>query len=469
MNLPPRPTVAVPTVRSDGHVQRYNHAVGDVSTDFVPDNPEMVVSTRMIFAERLDDVTKRVEKWNKLAAKLGLDAEATLTIIESKAVRLSTVSKHRLDPDPWVEMLGVRISGLPIRRRGEWELVAVIDHPVAGRDFEEGTERPGNAVRRLPSAYTDDVPDELFEEEATCGKCGQNRDRHHTLLIRDEHGRFMRVGSSCVKQYMGMSPAQLLSLAESDPFDADDEEKEWGGGQVVPALDFTVAATAVMRREGYRPSSWEGSTKYTATMSAGPIKPEWVANILSGPVLDDDPRSDEEFAADALAWAVGYEGDDEFRLNMRAYAERSSVGRGAGVLAYIPRAYQKELEEANKPAPVVYPPSEWFGTVDEGTGPLVGFTVVKNRRGEIPTFDVGYGRSDGANISLRGPDGHVVLVRTNVSTAFYRMCSDTTESDLVTFEGKVAEHSEYQGTKQTRLVLSQKKGRVFVETPMAGP
>ncbi len=78
---------------------------------------------------------------------------------------------------------------------GNNELVAIIDNM--------------SATYKMVNGYRD-VPKEKLQPYFNCDHCGKNRNRNFNFLLKDEHGQYKCVGSSCVKAYLGVNPERVL-------------------------------------------------------------------------------------------------------------------------------------------------------------------------------------------------------------------------------------------------------------------
>lgn len=78
---------------------------------------------------------------------------------------------------------------------GNNELVAIIDNM--------------SATYKMVNGYRD-VPKEKLQPYFNCDHCGKNRNRTFNFLLKDEHGQYKCVGSSCVKSYLGVDPERVL-------------------------------------------------------------------------------------------------------------------------------------------------------------------------------------------------------------------------------------------------------------------
>jgi hypothetical protein len=418
-----------------------------------------VIVRRECFPGQVGEIEAKVAKFNRTAERNGLDARATLTVLGSKAYRLSEMTwleewqremMSRPDSDPLIEVMQIEVSGDPIRLPGGWEFVAVVDYAVEGRDYDSDQHtKPLNIIRGMGGDSLEGLPSEIRNGDAVCDHCGQARDRNHTIVVKDGEGEFKRVGSTCARVYLGISPAALLSLAENDPF-ADEEYGEWGGGEAFLTQDFVTAATTIVRRNGFTPSSaWDGSTRDGAWALIADRKLRLDRALLeASPTKDKDPRTDSEFAYDAMQWAKSYEGDDDFSLTLRGCAERAVVNsKTTGVLAYLPQAYAKHLhQEIERARKAVIPPSTWLGTPGEKTGPMSGYRVM--RTNSFPGY--AYNGPDRLLVVMQNEtDGRVVKVWTTESTAFGRAMADAGRDDVFTIAGTVKEHDSYGGNEET--------------------
>jgi len=93
----------------------------------------------------------------------------------------------------------------------------------------------GGAIILAAPDYEKDIPSHYYTEHVNrCDHCGHNRARRRFFLV-EKDGKLMQVGSSCVKEFLGINPAHMLRAFESFNFfasqgEVSDEENFLGGG-----------------------------------------------------------------------------------------------------------------------------------------------------------------------------------------------------------------------------------------------
>jgi len=106
-----------------------------------------------------------------------------------------------------------------------WELISTFDItpriPIIDAQGEVMKDLQGNTVYGERLVFTSTVPDKelpvIFQDknEIHCDHCGHRRFRTHSMLMRNvEDGEYKEIGSTCVKDFFGHSPATLLWMAQ---------------------------------------------------------------------------------------------------------------------------------------------------------------------------------------------------------------------------------------------------------------
>ncbi|MEL0637657.1 hypothetical protein V6259_12890 [Marinomonas sp. TI.3.20] len=113
--------------------------------------------------------------------------------------------------------------------------------------------------------------------ENCCDHCHTHRDRHELIIVRNEQGEMLRVGTSCMDDYLGDAGAEKLFndlyLLVSD-FDSDPEDDQFSGSSVPAYVDlkrFLTLTFAFCAVNGYVSKSKATDEGQVAT-----------SNILSG-------------------------------------------------------------------------------------------------------------------------------------------------------------------------------------------
>lgn len=99
-----------------------------------------------------------------------------------------------------------------------------------------------------------------------CEHCGKSRDRLKVYVVEDKDGNRKTVGGSCVKLYTGLKPESLWALEWDDVDDLDEDNWRSGGAgsygrAVVPTANILQISDVVVRKYGYKPTSFDNSTK----------------------------------------------------------------------------------------------------------------------------------------------------------------------------------------------------------------
>lgn len=181
-----------------------------------------------------------LKKLNRKAAKLGLPAIEVVTGEHSvKVVEKVTEDGERYKVK--VPMVHVRIVGQEIKLVGDWE-------------FFGSVKEEGGAVL-VGTVPGKEMPVQYREWSNVCDHCRQKRVRKAYYVFKGEGG-FQRVGSTCLKDFMGHGAAQALFLASLDKTLREGGDS-WGdgsgGGEPVYGLwtVLTMAAAVIRKHKGF--------------------------------------------------------------------------------------------------------------------------------------------------------------------------------------------------------------------------
>ena len=284
----------------------------------------------------------------KKAAKLGVPAPA---------YHLTGEERERTVDELWgtkVTEYEVAYETFPVRYEG-WKFVALVDHTVG-----IVTAAPG-APEGIVAEYIDTKP--------TCDACGHARHRTYTVVVEDEEGKRLRVGGTCVKDYIGnLSIKPWLSYEREVR-----EAYETTGGGLPDTLVPTIVVVAIAHRVamtngGYVSASAEfgAPTKgvvHAVLFPSSDERPEDRAWRLSMNPTEDDY----EYAAKAIEYVKGLAGHSDFEKNLKAVVAKDyfdAAGRGFGILVYAAEAFRRaevkrveaeakaKAEISKSPAPV---------------------------------------------------------------------------------------------------------------------
>lgn len=370
---------------------------------------------------------EKVAAANKRAAKAGIAAQVEVRVVETVEIKdtneigfVRTRVVHRCE-----------FVGLEDLKLGDWVLVGTLDHDAAGNIF------------RVVPGFEGEVPAEFRGTDAErCDHCGYRRQRNQTILVWNEAEGFKQVGSDCVKLFLGVSAHALIGFVSEFDESAYDEDY-FGGGWSAPDYsvdEFVAAAALVTAVYGFRPSSFDDSTREVALELIAPKREVAKASFERRfpAIANPDAKMVERanvLAAEAMAWIAGQEGNSDYIVNLRLAAAREALGKNAGLLASLPNAYKRAVEgEIKRQAKAALPESAHVGQV--GDKVTTKATVVYTNRSE----GYSYYSPDSLFVILQGQDGNVFYVNTTVETKVGMAFEDADKETVFEVTGTVKAH-----------------------------
>jgi hypothetical protein len=314
-----------------------------LTTAAVLTNEEPIVTdapdTFEIPAERLGYLERRIAELVKRASKLALDVAIGFVIVREFVL----VEKRR---DALGEVYEIQLPRIEVRVFGEapklngWTLCGRFDYQAI----------PGAVMRAMVPGETSPLAED--PPSTRCDACGHARHRNDTFLLRHENGRYVVVGRSCLKDYLGhVSPAHVASmaaiLAEVSTLGSEDA---WGSDYAAPdawtLVEVLTLAAYSVRSVGWAPSSFdERSTRSHVTFLLCPSKGKTEKERQAQ--LAKVSSSDAKKAANTIAWLRAELPNNDYMHNLCAIASVDIVTDKAlgiavsGILAYD-RAMERE-------------------------------------------------------------------------------------------------------------------------------
>lgn len=325
-----------------------------------------------ILTEKLTKLRKRAEKIGELTVEWCADTREEIVHDDG------TVSRYYffvVNADPiriagWaflakltIEEGGVLVSKIPGAARA-WQLHR--ENAESGWDIDEATTAAQAALDAMNlGAYADEAT------ACDCDHCGLDRRRKTTYLVEEiATGAIKQVGSSCLRDFLGTDPANVLRYAEYlrelDDFGNDDEDgwKLAGGASAqrdISTIGYLWHVCAMIRVNGWAARS--GSDNPTADQATQNLwalserrKNKWGVQLWV-----DIEEADKERAKAALAWGLEHFsnlkatefGLSDFDRNMLVAVRGTCISANTkGILAYLPVAHarflEKEIEKARE-------------------------------------------------------------------------------------------------------------------------
>lgn len=389
-------------------------------------------TTHTLRSDNVPTLFALVEKLNKRAKRLGV---ALITVVV--LARRTETRRHPNTDLPYeVSLTDVELVGEEIKLNG-WKLVGVIEHD--GSDC---------IVRSAGTDY--DLSAYRTADPLHCDHCGTRRNRKDSFVLLHDDGREVRVGRSCLKDYLGHGSVNgLIWKADATRELAaitDSEEYLGGSGNGFDGmpLDEYLGWVAMSIRH----SGW--LSRSAADERSGMATADDAIDAMFNKKRTERP-TEEDFAqaAAAIEWVKAdlereqaERGLNDYQHNLSVILSKPTiilrrVGYAASIVSYYERGLGREIEkrERAKRGAELAATSQHVGEIKERLD-LTGVTV--NR---IHSFEGQFGTTFIINMIHDG----------NVLVWFASREQDVKVGDTVTLRGTVKKHDDYKGTAQTTL------------------
>lgn len=329
-------------------------------------------------------------------------------------------------------------------REGEYiQVLEVTGIPLSygGWTFLAKVERVGESFITSTSPWLGEEIDRSLVKPGECEHCGHNRQRNLTFLVKHEDGRTLNVGSTCMRDFLGVDFSvswDLDELTEVGGSFGSSRERSW---TVEHILELAAKAT---KGFGFTRSSEPGSTRdrISGVLFARTFKEMEAAREIRSIVLDEDE------VANILAWLDTQDGDrSNYIANLKALVAADVVTyKHLGLIASLPAAYARaKSEKIEKEAKQEKRPSEWIGQVGDKKVSTTGTVVTVRNCGSY---------------SYSGPDSYLFIwvteegdkVKTFSTSSTF---ADVEEGDTITVVATVKDHEVYNDEKVTVMTRSK--------------
>jgi hypothetical protein len=373
-------------------------------------------NTYTIIDYNLEKVQAYITKVNKRAKKLG-QKEVTIKIVKEH-----TETRKHGDEEYLVNMLDIEIEAEIIKVEG-YKFVASIEH------FYEA----GNIVHKLDSEI--ELPKEYFTIDGNCEHCHTNRRRKKTVILMNEEGKFIQIGRSCLKDFIGYdvdSFVSIVGLIESIQAELEEIEGEkFNVGSYHPIYlmeEYLYFVEQEINENGWVSKSnartYEESTMYLAEKRMLSYKSE-------------DKVIISDFVKEALTWIRNIDADNnDYLHNLQVLCKQEYVRiKDIGFVASLLNAYQKTLdkEKEKKIQQIVKAKSEHVGTV-----------------GKRDVFELTLAKCFGY-YTVFGYMHIFKFIDNNGNTFIWKTSNGLGKEvgDKLKLKATIKEHGEYDGEKQT--------------------
>jgi hypothetical protein len=230
------------------------------------------------------------------------------------------------------DYINIEVSGM-VPVIGDYKLISVISK------LEDGT----NLICTIPG---EELPVQFRENQFFCDHCQTNRYRKEVVIVRDTQGKYVQLGKTCLKDYLGESLENLVnkfSYINELITEANDENFCGSGPVTITAIKYLEYVALAVRKIGYIKSDSEDRkpTKYMALDLYYPRRDTYkLIRELDLYVTDEDKK----MASDALDYVKTIDNSSEYYYNLKAIvSQKFNTTKHIGFLASIIPVYQKHL------------------------------------------------------------------------------------------------------------------------------
>lgn len=279
--------------------------------------------------ENLDREWRRAEKIMQRAASKGLEGGW-------KAWKDTEV-----DEETGAVYDVIRWEGTPPKFDG-WSFVAVVEKLP-----------DGSPMTRMVPGYEGEMVDREWANEEKCDHCDTQRHRNKLIIVEKDGTRY-RVGSSCVKDFLGWQ------YSPSD-FEPPEEEEEGSRGSIAPSgyLTDTVLAKTVRVVKAFGWKSRGAAQEYGGEATADKVgallvgrgelyekvKKDLKAAEEWKESTEEDKEADLAFVREAQQWVESQPANNEYIANLQALAKQETVtSRNMSFLASLVGSYKRHLD-----------------------------------------------------------------------------------------------------------------------------
>lgn len=377
----------------------------------------------------------KLVKVNKRLAKLGAPPAAlTFGEVAEREERDDWTGFKRV----WREFDTVTVTGVEAKFAG-WTGVATLDHSLLPVGWVQTDSEAEALVSKFPGQEDTEVPDRFRFRGPVCDHCGvEIRTRKLTILFVNESGDWMQVGTSCVRDFIGVDPATVLWLAAPAFGGSDDEEMfSSGGSREVPPLEFLIAAAEVTRLFGFVKSRPDSAYDTPTRQECNTLCRYRLTDADKKRYADVDYARGEAEARKIIAWVESSADGSDFMRSARIAVTAWKVNdKTEGILAALPFCYMREMGRiADREAKAAAKP----GRPDDFVGEVGAKLTVEG----VVTF-----RDVFEPYHVYGPPSYLVVVTTDTGHVVKTLGSGQTlwqaeVGDRITMTGKVKELDDH--------------------------
>jgi len=401
-----------------------------------------LLASRTINADALATVVERLAKFNRKAAKCGAEP---VVFAHTKPVRCTSGGGDTLEPLRVWFVVDIELHGSQPRLDG-WAFVANVERI--------GDER----LLHVHPEHEETVPARFRQHSNTCDHCSTDRRRRYFYILQHEDGRYVQVGKSCLRDFMGHSPAAVLSWSVA--LGGLDEDLEGWGGSGGGTQQFDLAYILTLTAVAIADFGWTSKGAAEAAGDEDRVRVPTVSHVTDHlfprswqgrygvtehtPKLRDAEPEETADIADAIAWAASHDAlsDNDYlqNLGVLARAEIAPANR-LGLVCSMLSSFRRDRDrtEAKRVEREATPESNYFGEVKVRADYELTVTGSTSWESEYGVTYL-YFFTDAAG---------------NRAKWFASREQELETSERYTIKATVKAHEEYEGRKETTLTRAK--------------
>jgi hypothetical protein len=386
--------------------------------------------TYNIPTSNVDGFKKAIEKLHKKAIKLGV-TPPTVSFVDgfTRKYFVDPISGNELVFPIFIDYTVVEVTDIEPPKYAGWTFVAQIEHDNDGRSM----------IFKVPGM---EIDEKYFTNlDNTCNHCNTHRRRKNTYVVRHDDGDEKRVGSTCIKDFLGHEAPTNIAQRFANLFNYYNTFSSFGN--LGEKYEFSISRDAFLAYTSAAIRQFGWLSRKVAAEEGGISTADRVVKHFDGIPHSAEERltayeTDNETAEKTVEWARSLDPTkSDFNYNIKTIAEKEYLKRKHyGFAAAMVYSYLRYLENqrirANQTNELS---SEYVGEV----GVRTKFENVKL----VNAFQIdgGYGLT---TIYKFIKDNKDIIVWFSTSS---RVSLDIDE--VYTINGTVKAHNEYKGKKQT--------------------
>lgn len=285
---------------------------------------------------RIVELEKEIKKINNKGKKFGNGGIST-NIVASYEKTIIVEDSNKVSRRVVVKFVDIQILGNVPTLSG-WKLLGVIEYnPLV-----------------IHTMFNEVIPESYWNDRSYCDHCNSLRNRNKTIIISKD-GIIKQIGSTCIKDYLGLSATQVLGYLESlqsflntfdDNFSYSHNDLDYYG---IDPIELIADAIRIISVYGFIKTSDENielgkiSTKsrlleyYFGSIEA-------INHIRSRMDSSIGIEDAENRAKLIIEWVENSDNNSEFMFNIRNIIKQSVRIRHFGYIAGIVACYNKEFD-----------------------------------------------------------------------------------------------------------------------------